>query len=397
METHTVINVPQNYYSDFVGLNKWWFEGSIEMRQNAISCAFNFHENFINSIGKFQESEKLKRERADKEGIKSSMSATIDTLNESLESKSSSIQKLENRNTQLVNEMNIIYDDAYREANERAHKKMEIEMNAKDNTISILNNQIDKITGVKKDEVDRIISERDKWQQKCDKIQDEHNKMVRELIESKTRSTKKKGCEGEDWLGSVLVQEYPTMKIEDTHGKSRMGDYIMTIDTNDGKSIKILYDSKNYANNSSVRSKNIDQLLRDMEHTDACIGILVSLNGGIVGMSHLTMKFCPGNRVIVPIHNAIDNRDNIRMATEAGIAAWMNLSSQCFSPDERISMLEKINSVVCELGKMGDDIKNMEKSLNNMKDGRNKMIQSLQETIPSAPKQTKKRRGRARS
>ena len=62
-----------------------------------------------------------------------------------------------------------------------------------------------------------------------------------------------------------------------------------------------------------------------------------------------------------------------------------------------MSMLEKINSVVCELGKMGDDIKNMEKSLNNMKDGRNKMIQSLQETIPSAPKQTKKRRGRARS
>jgi hypothetical protein len=215
------------------------------------------------------------------------------------------------------------------------------------------------------------------------------------MTENDNKSTKKKGDIGEKWLFEVLKQDFPTYHIEDAHGKGYQGDYIMTLER-DSREINILYDAKYYDKDVKVRKKCVDQIKRDMNNTKCNIGILVSLNGGIVGIPHLEIECFEGNKVIVGVHYAIDNRDAIKLATYSALSCWLNKMHQSVAEEEKTSILESVNMTMDFLTNLDKNIKNMEIEMRNMKDNRKKAYNMLDKLVhkDSACEVQKTKRGR---
>ena len=401
----------QEYYLDFINENDWWFnEASIEDREAVIIAGYKMKKELKDRDDAKNESEKIK-------SILSEKNSLIENCENIIKQQSVLLEEKGNENKKIISELNLEKTNSLiekekmrQDAEILAKKNTEDEMmilktrlldyqntiekiknNENDLRITIINDknkEIDRILEQKHTELNRILEEKSI-------LAENYDNLVKRIAENDNKSNKRKGNIGEKWLYEVLKEDFPTYHIEDAHGKGYQGDYIMTMER-DSKEIKILYDAKFYEKDAKVLKKSVDQIKRDMNLTKCNIGILVSLNGGIVGIPHLEIECFENNKVMVGIHYAIDNRDAIKLATYSALSCWLNRMHQSVAEEEKTTMLESINMTMDFLKGLDKNIKNMEIEVKSMKENKKKTYEMLEKMVhkDSACEVQKKKRGR---
>ena len=330
----------QEYYINFINDNDWWFnDATIDDRQAIIHAGSKMKYDLIEQHDASHESERIKDILAEKNSLLSNCDSTIkhqyDMILQKEEDNQKILAELQLEKSNLLIEKDKMRQDAEISAMNRVDNELsllKIRLNDHQNMMDKLkineNEQRQQVINEKNNEIDRIINQKDSELNRIivekEKISENYDNLVKKMTENDNKSTKKKGDIGEKWLFEVLKQDFPTYHIEDAHGKGYQGDYIMTLER-DSKEIKILYDAKYYDKDVNVRKKCVDQIKRDMNNTKCNIGILVSLNGGIVGIPHLEIECFENNKVMVGVHYAIDNRDAIKLATYSALSCWFRL------------------------------------------------------------------------
>ena len=401
----------QEYYINFINDNDWWFnDATIDDRQAIIHAGSKMKYDLIEQHDASHESERIKDILAEKNSLLSNCDSTIkhqyDMILQKEEDNQKILAELQLEKSNLLIEKDKMRQDAEISAMNRVDNELsllKIRLNDHQNMMDKLkineNEQRQQVINEKNNEIDRIINQKDSELNRIivekEKISENYDNLVKKMTENDNKSTKKKGDIGEKWLFEVLKQDFPTYHIEDAHGKGYQGDYIMTLER-DSKEIKILYDAKYYDKDVNVRKKCVDQIKRDMNNTKCNIGILVSLNGGIVGIPHLEIECFEGNKVIVGVHYAIDNRDAIKLATYSALSCWLNKMHQSVAEEEKTSILESVNMTMDFLTNLDKNIKNMEIEMRNMKDNRKKAYNMLDKLVhkDSACEVQKTKRGR---
>ena len=401
----------QEYYINFINDNDWWFnDATIDDRQAIIHAGSKMKYDLIEQHDASHESERIKDILAEKNSLLSNCDSTIkhqyDMILQKEEDNQKILAELQLEKSNLLIEKDKMRQDAEISAMNRVDNELsllKIRLNDHQNMMDKLkineNEQRQQVINEKNNEIDRIINQKEKelkriLEEKC-VLSENYDNLVKKMTENDNKSTKKKGDIGEKWLFEVLKQDFPTYHIEDAHGKGYQGDYIMTLER-DSREINILYDAKYYDKDVKVRKKCVDQIKRDMNNTKCNIGILVSLNGGIVGIPHLEIECFEGNKVIVGVHYAIDNRDAIKLATYSALSCWLNKMHQSVAEEEKTSILESVNMTMDFLTNLDKNIKNMEIEMRNMKDNRKKAYNMLDKLVhkDSACEVQKTKRGR---
>jgi hypothetical protein len=401
----------QEYYINFINDNDWWFnDATIDDRQAIIHAGSKMKYDLIEQHDASHESERIKDILAEKNSLLSNCDSTIkhqyDMILQKEEDNQKILAELQLEKSNLLIEKDKMRQDAEISAMNRVDNELsllKIRLNDHQNMMDKLkineNEQRQQVINEKNNEIDRIINQKEKelkriLEEKC-VLSENYDNLVKKITENDNKSTKKKGDIGEKWLFEVLKQDFPTYHIEDAHGKGYQGDYIMTLER-DSKEIKILYDAKYYDKDVNVRKKCVDQIKRDMNNTKCNIGILVSLNGGIVGIPHLEIECFENNKVMVGVHYAIDNRDAIKLATYSALSCWLNRMHQSVAEEEKTSMLESVNMTLDFLINIDKNIKNMEFEMKNMKDNKKKAYDMLERLVKkdAACEVKKTRRGR---
>ena len=131
-----------------------------------------------------------------------------------------------------------------------------------------------------------------------------------QMIRNTTGSTNR-GKEGEAQVEELLKLAYgsaPTFDINPVGKEGHKGDFIM-----DYAKTKLLWEVKNYTR--MVNKDEVEKLHRDMrENPEAAIGIMVSLQSGIVGHTKagdIDIEFIGGSRCIVYISNFHQRQDKV--------------------------------------------------------------------------------------
>jgi hypothetical protein len=122
------------------------------------------------------------------------------------------------------------------------------------------------------------------------------NKMADEFITyiNKYKVSSSKGIQGENKLYKIINDEYSNAELENTSGKSGMGDMILK--RQDKPSIII--ETKEYTTN--VKKDEIDKFLRDVNKNNLC-GIFLSQRSGIVGKDNYQIEI-NNNNILVYVH-----------------------------------------------------------------------------------------------
>lgn len=115
-----------------------------------------------------------------------------------------------------------------------------------------------------------------------------------------------KGTQGENKLYNIINKEYSSAELENTSGKSGMGDMIL-------KRInkpQILIETKEYSTN--VKIDEVAKFIRDVNKNNIC-GIFLSQTSGIVGKNDFQIDM-NGDNVLVFVHNVDYDITKIKLA-----------------------------------------------------------------------------------
>jgi len=125
--------------------------------------------------------------------------------------------------------------------------------------------------------------------------QRDENTVLKEKIEGKIaiqQNSTKKGREGEERF-ELIAKQIMGWNLQYQGDKGHAADYLMNL-----YSINIRFEVKNYTD--VVKSKEVEKLRIDMrEHPETDVGIFVSLNTGITGMSGICLEWSPTNQLLL--------------------------------------------------------------------------------------------------
>ena len=128
-------------------------------------------------------------------------------------------------------------------------------------------------------------------------LQRNENKSLKERVESKItiqQNSTKKGKEGEEHFEQIVKQKMGWNLIYQGD-KGHAADYQMNL-----YSINIRFEVKNYTD--VVKTKEVEKLRVDLrEHPETDVGVFVSLNTGITGLSGISLEWTPTNQLILYI------------------------------------------------------------------------------------------------
>ena len=122
----------------------------------------------------------------------------------------------------------------------------------------------------------------------------------------KQKNSSNKGADGENKLEQILNQIFPCAQIENTTGKSKSGDFIVTRN----EQATIMFENKDYSNNVPV--VEVDKFIRDIENLN-CHGVFLSQNSGICKKEDFHIDI-HNNNVMVFLLNVKYNSDKINLA-----------------------------------------------------------------------------------
>lgn len=125
----------------------------------------------------------------------------------------------------------------------------------------------------------------------------EENETLKERLESKIstqQNSSRKGKIGEENF-EAIVKEKKGWKLIYQGDKGHAADYQMTL-----YNVNIRFEVKNYTD--VVKSKEVEKLRIDMrEHPETDVGVFVSLNTGITGITGFSLEWTPTNQLILYI------------------------------------------------------------------------------------------------
>ncbi len=138
--------------------------------------------------------------------------------------------------------------------------------------------------------------------QKIGKIQEELGEVrrtVERLGEVFSKNSQRRGERMENVFEELLNSSFPSAEIERTSGKSKAGDFIISLDGG-----RFLLDVKNYTNNVPV--KEIEKLKRDVLENKVEAGIMISMGSGISSVEKIGIRMAGKVPVILLPNNGTD-------------------------------------------------------------------------------------------
>jgi hypothetical protein len=115
-----------------------------------------------------------------------------------------------------------------------------------------------------------------------------------------------KGTQGENKLYNLINKEYSSAELENTSGKTNMGDMILKRVNKQN----ILIETKEYSVN--VKVDEVAKFIKDVNKNE-CSGIFLSQTSGIVGKDHFQIDI-NGDNILIFIHNAEYDISKIKLA-----------------------------------------------------------------------------------
>ena len=194
------------------------------------------------------------------------------------------------------------------------------------------------------------------------------------FMETKTKTTKTKGMEGENEVLRLLEENLRGREgysIGDVHGKSHNCDIVVKkIGHGD-----IHIDVKNYSG-EKVRQKEVDKFVSDLNGLD-CSGIMISTNSGIVGKGDLEFEQLSCGKYAVYISS---NKYDVDMMIEfiRILHVFENLTKTDESISISIETMQTVKNMVIDMKKKMDRVKtSLKTSLSTLNDINIDVIETL--------------------
>jgi hypothetical protein len=126
------------------------------------------------------------------------------------------------------------------------------------------------------------------------------------LTVRRTKSTTK-GVDGENTVGGLLHQLFPTAEVEDCRSQGGLGDFTLL-----QGDVCMMVEVKNYKRN--VSRAEIEKFVRDMgANPQYTCGVLASLESGVAGHADFSLETVEG-RPVVFLHNVADTPEKLQYA-----------------------------------------------------------------------------------
>lgn len=204
---------------------------------------------------------------------------TEDKFNARIQTLDSYIKDLENRNREMMEQMQNIYDT--------------------------IDSKYEKRTKERIDDINRRSDERiSELQKALDTSRESYESLL-----CRTNNSTFKGQDGESFIDKQLNLLYPKAEITDTSQEPGRGDFIFK----EGEFI-CMVENKNYSKN--VQKSEIDKFYRDLEresNNDIQCAVFVSMNTGICNRDDFAFEVRNGKPIIF-IHKLRDNVHSLKMA-----------------------------------------------------------------------------------
>jgi predicted RNase H-like nuclease (RuvC/YqgF family) len=204
---------------------------------------------------------------------------TEDKFNARIQTLDSYIKDLENRNREMMEQMQNIYDT--------------------------IDSKYEKRTKERIDDINRRSDERiSELQKALDTSRESYESLL-----CRTNNSTFKGQDGESFIDKQLNLMYPKAEITDTSQEPGRGDFIFK----EGEFI-CMVENKNYSKN--VQKSEIDKFYRDLEresNNDIQCAVFVSMNTGICNRDDFAFEVRNGKPIIF-IHKLRDNVHSLKMA-----------------------------------------------------------------------------------
>lgn len=204
---------------------------------------------------------------------------TEDKFNARIQTLDSYIKDLENRNREMMEQMQNIYDTVDSKYEKRSKERIDDINRRSDERISELQKALD--------------TSRESY----------------ESLLCRTNNSTFKGQDGESFIDKQLNLMYPKAEISDTSQEPGRGDFIFK----EGEFI-CMVENKNYSKN--VQKSEIDKFYRDLEresNNDIQCAVFVSMNTGICNRDDFAFEVRNGKPIIF-IHKLRDNVHSLKMA-----------------------------------------------------------------------------------
>jgi len=204
---------------------------------------------------------------------------TEDKFNARIQTLDSYIKDLENRNREMMEQMQNIYDTVDSKYEKRSKERIDDINRRSDERISELQKALD--------------TSRESY----------------ESLLCRTNNSTFKGQDGESFIDKQLNLMYPKAEITDTSQEPGRGDFIFK----EGEFI-CMVENKNYSKN--VQKSEIDKFYRDLEresNNDIQCAVFVSMNTGICNRDDFAFEVRNGKPIIF-IHKLRDNVHSLKMA-----------------------------------------------------------------------------------
>ena len=204
---------------------------------------------------------------------------TEDKFNARIQTLDSYIKDLENRNREMMEQMQNIYDTVDSKYEKRTKERIDDINRRSDERISELQKALD--------------TSRESY----------------ESLLCRTNNSTFKGQDGESFIDKQLNLLYPKAEITDTSQEPGRGDFIFK----EGEFI-CMVENKNYSKN--VQKSEIDKFYRDLEresNNDIQCAVFVSMNTGICNRDDFAFEVRNGKPIIF-IHKLRDNVHSLKMA-----------------------------------------------------------------------------------
>jgi len=204
---------------------------------------------------------------------------TEDKFNARIQTLDSYIKDLENRNREMMEQMQNIYDTVDSKYEKRTKERIDDINRRSDERISELQKALD--------------TSRESY----------------ESLLCRTNNSTFKGQDGESFIDKQLNLLYPKAEISDTSQEPGRGDFIFK----EGEFI-CMVENKNYSKN--VQKSEIDKFYRDLEresNNDIQCAVFVSMNTGICNRDDFAFEVRNGKPIIF-IHKLRDNVHSLKMA-----------------------------------------------------------------------------------
>ena len=128
--------------------------------------------------------------------------------------------------------------------------------------------------------------------------QREENESLKEKLDAKlsiNQNSSKKGKLGEENFEAILKEKKRDWKLIYQGNQGHAADYSMNL-----YGIHIRFEVKNYTD--VVKTKEVEKLRNDLrEHPETDVGVFVSLNTGITGLTGINLEWTPTNQLILYI------------------------------------------------------------------------------------------------